>query len=96
MKNHGGLEFDEEKVRSALVKTNGSLPALLRILRQIGQDEDDEESQNAEKVNVAEEKEEELLVRVDERKFMESVRLNYSHTQIASLRDSSSSLMEKN
>lgn len=94
MRNHGGLEFDEERVRNALVKTNGSLPALLRILRQIGKDGDEEvarrQSRRSRRVSgledikedEEEEEEEELLVRVDERKFMESVKMNYSHQSI--------------
>ncbi len=95
MKNHGGLEFNEEKVRNALVKTNGSLPALIKILRQIGKGDDEDEelrrsSRRYSRVEKVEEnekedaEEEEVLVRIDDRKFMESVRHHYSHPSLFS------------
>ncbi len=91
MKNHGGLEFNEEKVRRALVKTNGSLPALLNILRQIGGDEDDDDDSKSKSSkgsltmgDLRENDDEEVLVRVNERKFMESIKVNYSQASVIS------------
>ena len=96
MKNHGGLEFNEERVRRALVKTNGSLPALLNILRQIGGDEDDDDDSKTKSSkgsltmgDLRENDDEEVLVRVNERKFMESIKVNYSQaSMISSIADS--------
>lgn len=64
LKNHGGIDFDEDRVRDALIKTNGSLPSLLRIIREVG-DEDDKRN-------------EVKMLNIDDDKFMDSVRENYS------------------
>ena len=74
MKNRGGLEFNEERVRSALLQTNGSVRALLNILRQIGDDVDDD---------VGDDEEEDVLVRVNDRMFMESLRESYTRSSMA-------------
>lgn len=91
MKNHGGLEFNEEKVRRALVKTSGSLPGLLSILRQIGKDDDDDDDDKSKSSkgsltmsDLREKDDDEVLVRVNNRKFMESIRVNYSQASVIS------------
>jgi len=96
MKNYGGVDFDEETVRSALVQTNGSLPALLNIIREIGgESDDDEEGDEEDEEDPAESgdtvpsmRSSKRMVKIDDKKFMESIRLNYSVATFDESRDS--------
>jgi len=118
MKNYEGIEIDEEQVRDALLKTNGSLPALLEIIRDIaeeccGDDDDDGAGAGDEEVNRGDvvgggHGDEEVgvnpasdlrgsskkLVKIDDRKFMESFISNSNYSQsFTSLNDSRHSLL---
>lgn len=81
MKNHAGVHFDEDTVRSELCKTGGSLAALMTIIRQIGAGDDSSSTENEEK-----------LVKIDDDSFMESAR-SKSKMQLSGLGDSERSFM---
>ncbi len=87
MKNYDGVLFDEDRVRKALVTTNGSLPALLNIIREIACAETDDEEEGEESMMVDEsmnlesimdQSNEKRMVKIDDRRFMESIRHQYS------------------
>lgn len=77
MKNFSGIVFDENRVRKSLVTANGSLPALMKIIREIGE-ESNKEEESKENDTASPTKQRRKLVEIDDRKLLESVRMNYS------------------
>ena len=83
MKNHPGVNFDEDDVHKALLQANGSLPSLMTIIREIGEEGDDNVRTNKNAMNVGDQNVESSnskrkFVTIDDKEFMESVRMNYS------------------
>lgn len=74
MKNHGGIEFDEGRVRDALTKTDGSLRGLMTIIRDIGDGVDDEEDSDKASRDLNSSR----LISIDQRQFMNSILVTYS------------------
>lgn len=77
MRNFPGIVFDENRVRKSLLKANGSLPALMNIIREIGEESNMEE-ESKENDTASPTKCRPKLVEFDDRKLLESVRMNYS------------------
>lgn len=80
MKNYGGIEFDEEEVREALLKTDGSLRGFMEIVREIGDEaaQFDPEDDNDDETQALETTSSSRLVTINDRKFMNSILSNYS------------------
>lgn len=74
MRNHGGIDFDEGRVRDALTKTDGSLRGLMNIIREIGDGIDDEEDSD----KSSHELNNSRLINIDQRQFMNSILGTYS------------------
>lgn len=84
MKNHGGIEFDEGRVRDALTKTHGSLGGLMTIIRDIGDGVDDEEDSDKASRDLNSSR----LISIDQRQFMNSILVTYSQ-QLGSVNSAS-------
>jgi hypothetical protein len=84
MKNHGGIEFDEGRVRDALTKTDGSLTGLMTIIRDIGDGVDDEEDGD----KGSRDSDSSRLINIDQRQFMNSIIVTYSQ-QLGSINSAS-------
>jgi hypothetical protein len=96
LKTRAGVEFDEDHIRQSLVETKGSLPALLNILREISED-DDNGNGNGDDQKVALSNPDagsggrpksKRLIKIDDKKFMESVRTQYSDKALMNSKNS--------